>query len=51
MKKIRFGLFAKVIVAIVFGALLGLIAPDTLVRVLKTFNVLFAQILKFIIPC
>ena len=50
MKKIRFGLFAKVIVAIVFGALLGLIAPDALVRVLKTFNVLFAQILKFIIP-
>ena len=50
MKKIRFGLFAKVIVAIVFGALLGLVAPDALVRVLKTFNVLFAQILKFIIP-
>ncbi|MBO5634414.1 MAG: dicarboxylate/amino acid:cation symporter [Bacteroidales bacterium] len=50
MKKIRFGLFAKVIVAIVCGALLGLVAPDALVRVLKTFNVLFAQILKFIIP-
>ena len=50
MKIIRFGLFAKVIVAIVCGALLGLVAPDALVRVLKTFNVLFAQILKFIIP-
>ena len=50
MKKIRFGLFAKVIVAIVCGALLGLVAPDALMRVLKTFNVLFAQILKFIIP-
>lgn len=50
MKKIRFGLFAKVIVAIICGALLGLVAPDALVRVLKTFNVLFAQILKFIIP-
>ncbi|MBR1926671.1 MAG: dicarboxylate/amino acid:cation symporter [Bacteroidales bacterium] len=44
------GLFLKVIVAIVCGALLGLVAPDSLMRVLKTFNVLFAQILKFIIP-
>ena len=50
MRKIKPGLFAKVIVAIVCGALLGLVAPEPLVRVLKTFNVLFAQILKFIIP-
>ena len=50
MKKIKIGLFLKVIVAIVCGALLGLVAPDSLMRVLKTFNVLFAQILKFIIP-
>ena len=50
MKKIKIGLFVKVLIAIVCGALLGLIAPDPLVRVLKTFNVLFAQILKFMIP-
>ena len=50
MKKIKIGLFLKVIVAIVCGALLGLVAPDSLMRDLKTFNVLFAQILKFIIP-
>ena len=50
MKKIKIGLFVKVLIAIVCGALLGLIAPDPFVRVLKTFNVLFAQILKFMIP-
>ena len=50
MKKIKIGLFVKVLIAITCGALLGLVAPDSLVRVLKTFNVLFAQLLKFIIP-
>ena len=50
MKKIKAGLFVKVLLAIAGGALLGLVAPDVLVRILKTFNVLFAQLLKFIIP-
>lgn len=50
MKKIRISLFLKVVIAITCGALLGLIAPDWLVRILKTFNVLFAQLLKFIVP-
>ena len=50
MKKIKLGLFPKVLIAIALGSLLGLIAPDVLVRILKTFNVLFAQILKFIVP-
>ena len=49
-KKIKPSLFLKVIIAITCGALLGLIAPDALVRVFKTFDVLFAQCLKFIIP-
>lgn len=49
-KKIKLGLFPKVLIAIACGALLGLVAPDVLVRILKTFNVLFAQILKFIVP-
>ena len=50
MKKYKPGLFVKVLLAIGGGALLGLIAPEFLVRIFKTFNVLFAQILKFIIP-
>lgn len=50
MKKIRLSLFVKVLIAIVLGALLGLIAPDVMVRIFKTFNVLFAQLLKFIVP-
>lgn len=50
MKKIKLGLFPKVIIAIAVGAGLGMIAPDVLVRILKTFNVLFAQLLKFIVP-
>ena len=50
MSKFRGSLFLKVIIAIVCGALLGLIAPEWMVRILKTFNVLFAQLLKFIVP-
>lgn len=50
MKKIKLSLFVKVLIAIVLGALLGLIAPDMLVRIFKTFNVIFAQLLKFIVP-
>ena len=50
MKKIKLGLFAKVLIAIACGAVLGLFAPDWLVRIFKTFNVLIAQLLKFIIP-
>jgi len=50
MKKLKLSLFVKVLIAIVCGALLGLVMPDVLVRILKTFNVLFAQLLKFIVP-
>ena len=50
MKKIKLSLFVKVLIAIACGSLLGLILPEVLVRVLKTFNVLFAQLLKFIVP-
>lgn len=49
-KKIKLSLFVKVLIAIACGALLGLVAPDVLVRILKTFNVLFAQLLKFVVP-
>jgi Na+/H+-dicarboxylate symporter len=50
MKKFKPGLFLKVLIAIGGGALLGLVAPEVIVRIFKTFNVLFAQVLKFIIP-
>ena len=50
IRKIKGSLFLKVVIAIIFGALLGLVAPDVLVRIFKTFNVLFAQLLKFIVP-
>lgn len=50
MKRFKLGLFPKVLIAIVCGALLGLVAPDVLVRIFKTFNALFAQLLKFIVP-
>ncbi len=50
MKKIKLSLFVKVLIAIVLGALLGLVAPEVLVRIFKTFNILFAQLLKFIVP-
>ena len=50
MKKIKLSLFVKVLIAIALGSLLGLVAPDWLVRLFKTFNVLFAQLLKFIVP-
>lgn len=50
MKKLKLGLFPKVVIAIVVGALLGLFLPDVVVRIFKTFNVLFAQLLKFVVP-
>ena len=50
MKKFKLGLFPKVLIAITLGALLGLVMPDVGVRIFKTFNVLFAQLLKFIVP-
>lgn len=50
MKKIKLSLFVKVLIAIALGAAFGLIVPEVLMRLFKTFNVLFAQLLKFIVP-
>ena len=50
MKKRRIGIFWKILVAIACGVALGFVLPDCGVRVLKTFNVFFAQVLKFIVP-
>ena len=62
-KKIKLGLFPKVVIAIAVGALLGLVGKfipedsvwmngcfEGFIRILKTFNVLFAQLLKFSVP-
>ena len=50
MKKIKLGLFPKVVIAITLGAVLGLFLPDVFIRIFKTFNLLFAQLLKFSVP-
>lgn len=43
-------LLVKIIVAIAAGALLGLVAPEVVVRVMNTFCNLFSQLLGFMIP-
>ncbi|MBR4170814.1 MAG: dicarboxylate/amino acid:cation symporter [Kiritimatiellae bacterium] len=50
MKKIQLGLFWKILIAIALGVLLGYALPHWGIRILKTFNVFFAQLLKFIVP-
>ena len=50
LKKSGSGLFFRIIAAIILGAVLGLVLPEVGVRVLKTFNVFFAQVLKFMVP-
>ena len=50
LKKIKLGLFPKVVIAIALGAVLGLFLPDVFIRIFKTFNLLFAQLLKFSVP-
>ena len=50
MKKIKLGLFPKVVISIIIGAILGLVLPEFAIRIFKTFNVIFAQLLKFIVP-
>ena len=50
MKKIKLGLFGKVVIAILLGVVCGYVLPECGVRLFKTFNVLFSQVLKFIVP-
>lgn len=50
MRQRKLGLFSKVVIAIILGAILGIVLPEFLLRTLKTFNVLFAQLLKFVVP-
>ena len=39
LKKIKLGLFPKVVIAIALGALLGLFLPDVFIRIFKTFKI------------
>ena len=56
MRKIKIGMFGRIVLAILGGVLLGLAllhlggAGAVGLRILKTFNVVFAQVLKFIVP-
>ncbi len=50
MKKIKFGLLAKVVIAIILGSLLSNFLPLSIVRIFETFNTLFSEYLNFIIP-
>ncbi|MGO3108642.1 MAG: dicarboxylate/amino acid:cation symporter [Sphingobacterium sp.] len=50
MKKITSNLLFKVIIAILLGIGIGLIIPEWMGRIFATFNSLFDQLLKFIIP-
>lgn len=43
-------LIVKVLIAILVGILLGLFVPEVVVRIMNTFNALFDQLLKFMIP-
>ena len=48
MKKIKFGLLPRVLLAIAVGVLMGSMLPES--RLLLTFNELFSQFLGFFIP-
>ena len=56
MQKLKFGLFGRIVIAILLGVGLGFAfahcgtTGDVGVRTFKTFNVLFSQMLKFIVP-
>ena len=50
MSRKKPSLFVKILFALALGVAFGFVLPEAGVRVLKTFNVLFAQILKFIVP-
>lgn len=50
MKKIAGNLLFRVVVAIVLGMALGLVVPTWIGRIFATFNSLFDELLKFLIP-
>ena len=47
---LKMGLLPRVLIAVVLGIALGLYMPLGLVRIFATFNAVFTQLLRFIIP-
>ena len=50
MKKMKFGLLPRILVAILLGIILGSCLPLAVIRVFVTFNSIFGQFLGFMIP-
>lgn len=48
--KFNFGLLPRIVLAIVLGVLIGLVAPEGLVRVFATFTTIFGNFLNFVVP-
>ncbi|TWT03276.1 dicarboxylate/amino acid:cation symporter [Planococcus sp. CPCC 101016] len=48
--KFKFGLLPRIIVAIILGVLIGLVAPEALVRLFATFTTIFGNFLNFVVP-
>lgn len=48
--KLKFGLLAKIIVAILLAVILGSFMPEPIVRIFATFNGLFGNFLNFVVP-
>lgn len=48
--KFKFGLLAKIIVAILLAVILGGFMPEPFVRIFATFNGLFGNFLNFVVP-
>lgn len=46
----RFGLLPRIVIAIVFGVLLGLVVPKIVVEIMATFISIFSAFLGFIVP-
>ena len=50
MKKPRFGLLSRILLAIVLGVALGHFMPAAIVRASNTFSTIFDQLIKFVVP-
>lgn len=50
MKKLKISLLGKIVISIFLGVLIGLAAPEWMVRTFNTFNSLFSAFLGFAIP-
>ncbi|MGE7954636.1 dicarboxylate/amino acid:cation symporter [Lysinibacillus xylanilyticus] len=48
--KLKFGLLAKIIIAILLAVILGNFVPESFVRIFATFNGLFGNFLNFVVP-